>query len=326
MQAKLAAVALLALLCLQTTEAVLKQADGGGVEAQCDTTLPWEFKVSRQGGIAAGRYLKISYSFLGERDAARNAVPDVPGTPIPFFHSVPISNPLLASYINVETSATADFAYMGFGAAGIPQSTNPDRFFDGFVLNLLARRQFNCDSYMLPINGVNTKVCFAGLQSDNTTCVPHTVPAGTLKMSVAVNKWNWASTGVYWAVGFDISPVGFTNPSIGYLNDVMNSEFLTLNYTDTDGFFIDVKVNKKFNRGDNTFAYGSPVYTRNGNDVTVRIDVARSQLLNNGAGWFLYDPEVNVRTNNGQGLSSAATTGASFFLITALVALVGYLF
>jgi hypothetical protein len=323
MEGKLFFVALLALLFAHAT-ADVKGASAAGVEAQVDSTLPWEVRVSKTGGIAAGRYLKLSYTFLGERDSARAAVPDVPGLPIPFFHSVPVTNPALATYINTETSATADVAYVGFGSVGVPQSAT-GAVFDGFVVNLLALRDFNVDSYRLPINNANITICFGGLQADNTTCVPHAVTAGTLKMNVAVNRWNWATAGAYWRVSFAIRPVGFTAANITH--DTSPSDHVRVTYRDTDGFEMVLKVNKKYNRGDNHLVSGTAFYTQTGTNVDVDIDVARSQLVNNGAGWFLYDPEVVLSGSRPGPGSAASHIGVSVFaFIAALIAVVANVF
>jgi hypothetical protein len=327
MQGKLFVIVALVALCAISAHADVKGASAAGVEAQVDSTLPWEVRVSKTGGIAAGRYLKLQYTFLGERDSARAAVPDAPGAPgapIPFFHSVPISNPALASYITTETNATPDVAYVGFGSVNVPQSATGAQF-DGFVVNLLALRDFNVDSYTLPINGGQTKVCFAGLQADNITCVPHSVTAGTLKMNVAVNRWTWAAAGAYWRVSFAIRPVGFTAANVTH--DESPQDHVRVTYTDTDGFEMILKVNKKYNRGDNRLVFGTAFYTQTGTNVDVDIDVARSALVSNGAAWFLYDPEVTLSARTGPGQSAASHIGVSVFaLIAAFVAIVANLF
>jgi hypothetical protein len=328
-------VAVAFLLFATSVRATVRSRSGGGVEASADSDLPWEIKVGKQGSLST-RSLSVRYTKLGEVTTSKAAIADGPPNPVlPTLHNIPISGPYAAATTQAIQSgwvagATADVAFVGFGGVGLPQSTSNN--FDAFAYNLIALRAFSLDSFDFQLNpapAAPTKICFAG---GGATCAPHNVAAGTVKTAFVINKWVWDSTAVYWRITFDIVPNGFTAPNKTV--DDSSTDYVLVTYTDSDGYKFDLKVNKKFNKGDNTLSSGQSSYSQSGNTVTVNIDIPKADLVSGGTAWWLYDPEVSVTggpapngTSTGPGGgASSARAGIAVVLTTVLAAILASAF
>jgi hypothetical protein len=284
---------------------------GGKVDVHVESSKPWEIILGQQGEIDK-RFLSFKYTFLGELDGNREVVPNV-GSGFPAdYHSVPLD--LLSPFIapNVYTSETNDYAFIGFGQRNIPQTRTNN--VDAYMINFVAKRDFNANSWPLVINNVPTTICFVGKNADGS-CKPHQIRAGTVKSSFGGYHWSWASNAVYWRVQFTVTTTGFQS-TVPLVMETADSISLNLRDTATDNFRFDLRISKSFNRGDNTFGQGQANVTASGNTAVINVDIPRAELVNNGADWWLYDPEIDVPAaqnsgTGGTGSTSAATTATS---------------
>jgi len=220
---------------------------------------------------------------------------------------VPLALSAFNSLITTTTSATADYAFVGFGAAGLRQTDTNN--IDGYVINFIALRNFDAKHWTsIQINSQPTTICFRGSDASGN-CTTHTVAAGTLKMAFALNKWAFDPTCVYYRVQFTIQPTGFAAGATVQHLTTSDPNIELVSFTDTDGFQFNVSISKLYNKGNNTFGIAeSSVSTTTG--AVVNIDIPIAALSNSG--WFAYDPEVSFApATQSQSTGTSAGTGSS---------------
>jgi len=305
----------------------LRVQSAGGVEAAIDQTEPFSIKIApASGNITAGRYLKLSYSYLGELKAGSVVVDDTSQDPA-VFHSIPLTDLIIAANLNLDTFETADYAFVGY-VGPLPQRYSTDLQAAGLNLNFLIKTDAMIASYDVQFPGSvsTTTVCLRDSSNSGgpLTCTPFQVHPGSLKNAIGLFNWTYAMSSTSWRIQYQLQIEGLTGYSVYFNGDTANTppfagQVTSITWTSADapfGFTFTYVVQQKFNKGDNTFGTATITSSGTAADLRLNVDLPLSSLavpsgLN---GWWLYDPDVIIATesatnNPGGGGSSGGGGG-----------------
>jgi len=314
----------------------LKLVSAGGVEAAIDRTEPFNIKIApASGNITAGRYMKVSYSQLGEITSAGVVVDDETTTTPNVFHSIPLTDILIAANLDLYTEDTPYFSFVGY-VGRVPQQYTTDVTAAGINLNFLSKVSAQISSYnvTLPGDTAITTMCLRG--SVNGVCTPFQVNPGTLKNAIGLYNWTYSPSAADFRISYHYQLVGLTGAAVYFNGDTsavpgtFTGQVTSITWKSNDApfaFTFTQTVQQHFNKGDNTFGTASITSSGTAVDFLLNVDIPLAQLAvpSGSLGYWLYDPDFTVSTAESGSYSSSSALSIGVVSIVCLVLAVFYL-